>query len=145
MSSCEPCDSPNSTPPKKNHTPLARRVISPIHESCTACILGVARGTSAMNSDSGGEHPADIASGPSDAHVTGKRLAPKSLKESNLVSTPDHMLPPPSLPAGASAHVNFAVGCFILHPFFCFRLPLLFLASFSFSTEDRFSYVFKPS
>ena len=57
----------------------------------------------------------------------------------------DPTLPLPSLPAGASAHVNFAVGCFILHPFFCFRLPSLLLALISFSTEDSFSHVFKPS
>ena len=36
-----------------------------VYEACTACIVGVARGTSAMTSDSGGEHPADNASGPS--------------------------------------------------------------------------------
>jgi hypothetical protein len=36
-----------------------------VYESCTACIVGVARGTSAMTSDSGGEHPADSVSGPS--------------------------------------------------------------------------------
>jgi hypothetical protein len=52
----------------------------------------------------------------------------------NLVSTTPRFHPPPSLPVGASAHVNFAVGHFTLHIFFCFRLPLRFLASFSFST-----------
>ena len=52
----------------------------------------------------------------------------------------DTTLLPPSLPAGASAHVSF-----IRHPFFCFRLPLLLLASFSFSTEDSFSHVLNPS
>ena len=57
----------------------------------------------------------------------------------------DPTLPPPSLHAVASAHVNFSVGCFIFHPSFCFRLPLLFLASISFSTEDSFFNVFKPS
>jgi hypothetical protein len=57
----------------------------------------------------------------------------------------DPTLPLPFLPAGASAHANFAVGYFILHPFLCFRLPLLFLASVSFSTEDSFPHVFKSS
>jgi hypothetical protein len=40
-----------------------------------------------------------------------------------------HTLSLSLLPAGASARVNVAIGCFILYPFFCFRLPLLFLAS----------------
>jgi hypothetical protein len=31
------------------------------------------------------------------------------------------------------------------HAFFCFRLPVLFLALISFSTEDSFSHEFKPS
>jgi hypothetical protein len=49
----------------QNHTPIARRVTSPIHESCTACIVRVAKGTSAMISGSDVEHLADSASGPS--------------------------------------------------------------------------------
>jgi hypothetical protein len=43
------------------------------------------------------------------------------------------------------AHVNFAVWCFILHPFFCFWLSLPLLASFRFSTEDGFAHVLKTS
>ena len=57
----------------------------------------------------------------------------------------DPTIPPPFWPAGVSAHVNSAVGCLILHSFFCFRLPLLFLALISFSTEDSFFHVFKSS
>jgi hypothetical protein len=57
----------------------------------------------------------------------------------------DPTIPPPFWPVGVSAHVNSAVGCLILHSFFCFRLPLLFLALISFSTEDSFFHVFKSS
>ncbi len=43
----------------------------PIHEPCTTCIVGVARGTSAMTSDSGGVHSADSAAKwPSGARVS---------------------------------------------------------------------------
>jgi len=49
----------------ENNSPRKRKkVTTPIHESCTACIVGAARGTSAMTSDSGGEHTADSVSGP---------------------------------------------------------------------------------
>ena len=36
----------------------------------------------------------------------------------------DTSLPPPFLPASASARVNVAIGCFILYPFFCFSETL---------------------
>jgi hypothetical protein len=62
----------------KNHTPTANRVTSPIHEPCTACIVGVAKGTLAMASTSAVEHLADSFQGLPDAHVTAKHLAPKS-------------------------------------------------------------------
>ena len=62
----------------KTHTPTARRVTSPIHESCTASIVGVAKGTSAMISDSDVKHLADSFQGLPDAHKTVKYLTPKS-------------------------------------------------------------------
>jgi hypothetical protein len=36
----------------------------------------------------------------------------------------DTSLPPPFLPAGESARVNVAIGCFILYPFFCFSVRI---------------------
>jgi hypothetical protein len=54
-------------------------------------------------------------------------------------------LPPPFLPAGASALVDFVVRCIFLYLVFCFSLLLFFLATFCFSTEDSFIRVFEPS
>jgi hypothetical protein len=41
----------------------------PFHDSCTACIVGVAKATSTTTSDSTVEHPVDSSWAPSDAHV----------------------------------------------------------------------------
>ena len=38
----------------------------PIHEPCTTCIVGIAKGTSTQTSDSSVKHPAHSASGPSE-------------------------------------------------------------------------------
>ena len=54
-----PMDAGFAVMPEANHTPTARRVPSPIHESYTACIVEVAKGTSAMIFTSTVEHLAD--------------------------------------------------------------------------------------
>ena len=54
-----------------------------VHDSCTACIVGVARATSATISESNVAHPFDSAWGPPDAHVIVKYHTPKS-KEAKL-------------------------------------------------------------
>ena len=59
------------TLPHKPHKPTARGVTSPIHESCTARIVGVARGTWAMISDSAVE-------GLPDDNATVKHIIPES-------------------------------------------------------------------
>ena len=50
-------------------TPLACRVPDLVHDSCTACIVGVARANSATTSDSTIAHPVDSSWDPPDARV----------------------------------------------------------------------------
>jgi hypothetical protein len=79
----------------KTHTPLACRVPGPFHDSCTACIVEVARGTSATISDSTVEHLADSFQGLPDAYAIGKNLTPKSKVRSTRLRVLHHYPPPP--------------------------------------------------
>jgi hypothetical protein len=65
--------------------------------SCTAFIVGVARGTSAIISDSDVEHLADSSQGLPDAHATVKHLIPKSDAQAN---------PPPRSPRSLTKKVR---------------------------------------
>ena len=74
---------------KTIHTPIARRVVSPTlepHDSCTACIVGVAKGTSAaMTSDSTVAHLPDSFQVFLDTHTVVKHLIPKSKESPSMM------------------------------------------------------------
>jgi hypothetical protein len=67
-----------------NHNPTARRETSPIHESCTACIAGVAGETSAIIPDTTTvKHPADSLQGLPDANAIVKQISTKTKSREN--------------------------------------------------------------
>ena len=81
-----PLEASYRTVSTKNPHPTCtpERVPSPIHDSCTACIVRVAMATSAMTSDSTAEHPVDSSWCPPNAHEIETREcctpSPKSKK-----------------------------------------------------------------
>jgi len=81
--SCMECSySPATISPciedRLTHTPLACRVPGPFQDSCTTCIVRVARATSATTSNSTVANPVDSSWAPPDVHVTQTHYTLKS-------------------------------------------------------------------